>query len=119
MSSSVAERRRAVMLNTPNALSSSCPNRSPGRRAQHGKLVIQRRRQPVERVVAVIGALDRGRQQSHDVRVPGGDPEHAGAAGADQQAWAGPALGQHVEVQAVDLVPGARVIHRPPASNPR
>jgi hypothetical protein len=44
--------------------------------------------------------------------VPRGDPEHAGAAGADQQARAASAPRQHVEVQAVDLVPGAQVMHR-------
>jgi len=44
--------------------------------------------------------------------VPGRDPEHARPARADQQGRAALTAGHHVQIQAVGLVPGARVVHR-------
>jgi len=82
-----------------------------GGRTQHGKLAVQCWREPVSGVIAIIGSLDRRRQQTHDVCVAGGDPQHPWPAGADEQARAAPGLGHHVKRQPVGVVPGAGVIH--------
>ena len=91
------------------------PEPVAGRLPQHADLRVERRRQPVPGIVAVGRVPDRRRQDAGDVRVPGGEPQHARAARANQQPRrTGPGHREDVEIQPVDLVELARVPDRRP-----
>src|SRR6266566_3031511 len=82
-----------------------------GRLAERGELGVERRRQPVSGIVVVLRVLDRRGKHPHDVRMTGGQAQHAGSARAHQQARGTARRREHVEVQSLHPVPGAGLVH--------